>query len=30
MRNGRMNSGAPWTYELDADLVFRPEAIHGK
>ncbi len=30
MRNGWKNLGAPWTYELDADLVYRPEAIHGK
>jgi rhodanese-related sulfurtransferase len=24
MRNGWKNSGAPWAYELDADLVYRP------
>ncbi|MGO9567669.1 MAG: rhodanese-like domain-containing protein, partial [Desulfomonilaceae bacterium] len=30
MRNGWKNSGAPWTYDLDADLVYRPDETHIK
>ena len=30
MRNGWKNSGAPWTYELDPDLVYRPDATQSK
>jgi rhodanese-related sulfurtransferase len=29
MRNGWKNSGVPWTYELDAELVYRPEDFRG-
>lgn len=30
MKNGWKNSGAPWTYELSADLVYRPDETNGK
>jgi rhodanese-related sulfurtransferase len=30
MRNGWKNAGAPWTYGLDEELVYRPDKMHGK
>ena len=30
MKNGWKNSLTPWTYELDAELVYRPDETHGK
>ncbi len=30
MRNGWKNSGAPWTYELEPDLVYRPDEPQSK
>ncbi len=30
MMNGWKNSPAPWTYELDAELVYRPDKPQGK
>ncbi len=30
MRNGWKNLGAPWTYRLDAELVYHPDETHSK